>query len=186
MTRFLMEAGPLIWPIILLSLVIALLALWNTVSLLVRRESSMTRLRKNIDAIVRWSLVAAVLGFLVRWVGIEIWPGILLILVSAVLVLFPISLMARQKDWMARRRQSIDAVLFWGSVAAVLGFLGQWMGINKLTQAVAERGIVNPQAVVYGISESLLTPVAGMAVLVVSAFLWFFFRLGLWPIERLE
>ncbi len=92
--------------------------------------------------------------------------------------------MARRKDWQARRRQSIDAVLFWGGVAAVLGFLGQWMGINKLTQAVVEQGIVNPQAVVYGISESLLTPVAGMAVLVASAFLWFFLRLGLWPVER--
>ncbi len=186
MTRFLMEAGPLIWPIILLSLVIALLALWNTLCLLVRRESSMIRLRKNLDAVIRWSLVVAVFGFLGRWVGLEIWPGVLLSLVSAALVLFPISLMARRKDWMARRRQSIDAVLFWGGIAAVLGFLGQWMGINKLAQAVAERGIVNPQAVVYGISESLLTPIAGMAVLVASSFLWFFFRLGLWPIERLE
>ncbi len=36
----------------------------------------------------------------------------------------------------------------------------------KLVTAIVERGIVNPQAVVMGLSESLLTPVAGMFVLV--------------------
>jgi len=121
MSRFLMEAGPLIWPILLLAGVIGWLVLWNGLCLLGR------------------------------------WGG-------------PT----------ARRRQSIDAVLFWGAVAAVLGFLGQWIGINQLSRVVAERGIVSPQAVAYGISESLLTPLAGMAVLVVAAFLWFFLRLGLW------
>ncbi len=121
MIRFLMEAGPLIWPIILLALVIGLLVLWN------------------------------ILCLLARWRG----PA-------------------------ARRRHSVDAVLFWGGVAAVLGFLGQWIGIHKLSRAIADQGIVSPQAVAYGISESLLTPVAGMAVLVAAAFLWFFLRLGLW------
>ncbi len=125
MTRFLMEAGPLIWPIILLTLVIGVLVLWNAASLLLRRDSSL-----------------------------------------------------------ARRRRSIDGIIFWGTAAAVLGFLGQWMGINRMTQAVVERGIINPQAVIYGISESLLTPLAGMAVLVAAAFLWFFLRLGLWSAER--
>ncbi len=125
MTRFLMEAGPLIWPILLLVPVIGLLVLWNVVCLLLRRESVL-----------------------------------------------------------ARRRQSIDGVLFWGGFAAMLGFLGQWIGINRMTQVVAERGIVSPQAVAYGISESLLTPIAGMAVLVAAAFVWFLLRLGLWSAER--
>ncbi len=51
---------------------------------------------------------------------------------------------------------------------------------------VLSQGIVSPRAVVYGISETLQTPVAGMIVLVASAFLWFFLRLGLWPVERRE
>ncbi len=125
MIRFLMEAGPLIWPIILLTLVIGLLVLWNVLCLLLRRS-----------------------------------------------------------DIAARRRQSIDAVLFWGGVAAVLGFLGQWIGIHKMTRAIHEAGGVSPPAVAYGISESLLTPVAGMAVLVAAALLWFFLRLGLWSVEK--
>lgn len=128
MIRFLMEAGPLIWPILLLIPLIGLLVLWNALFLLIR-------------------------------------------------------LLTRREDSPARRR-SIDGVLFWGGVAAVLGFLGQWTGIHKMTRVVAERGIVSPQAVAYGISESLLTPVAGMTVLVAAAFLWFFLRLGLWSVEQ--
>ena len=125
MIRFLSEAGPLIMPIILLSLVIGILTVWNALSLLLRPQGSTER-----------------------------------------------------------RRQSINAVLFWGAVAAVLGFLGQWIGIHKMTRAVHEHGFVSPPMVAYGISESLLTPISGMAVLVTAAFLWFFLRLGLWLRER--
>ena len=78
MIRFLMEAGPFIWPIILLTLVIGFLVLWNVIFLLVRPRPT------------------------------------------------------------SSRRQSINAVLFWGGVAAMLGLLGQWMGIHNLTQAIAE------------------------------------------------
>lgn len=125
MIRFLMEAGPLIWPIILLTPVIGLLVLWNVIALLV-------------------------------------WP----------------------KRSTRRRRHSIDAILFWGGVAALVGFLGQWIGFHKMIRAVAEQGIVNPAAVAYGISESLLTPIAGMFVLVTAGLLWFLLRLGLWSVAR--
>lgn len=124
MLRLLMEAGPLIWPIILLSQVIGILALWNVIALLVWGRASLQR-----------------------------------------------------------RRQSIDGVLFWGAVAAIVGFLGQWMGIHKMSVVVAEHGVVNPKMVAYGISESLLTSVAGMAVLVGALLLWFVLRLGLWSLE---
>lgn len=124
MLRFLMEAGPLIFPLLMLGLVILLLAGWNAIALFVSKGTSTDR-----------------------------------------------------------RRQGIDSILFWGGIAAVLGFLGQWIGIGRMTRVVAERGIVSPQAVVYGISESLLTPISGMIVLVMAAFLWFFLRIGLWARE---
>lgn len=126
MLRFLMEAGPVIFPLFLLGFVIVILALYNAVVMLIR-------------------------------VKISTGP---------------------------RRRRGIDSVLFWGGVAAVLGFLGQWLGISKLTHVVVARGIVSPQAVVYGLSESLLTTVTGMFILVAAGFLWFCLRLGLWTLER--
>jgi biopolymer transport protein ExbB/TolQ len=54
----------------------------------------------------------------------------------------------------------------------------------RLITVIFERGVVSPNMVVYGLSESLLTPVAGMFVLVISAFLWFFLRVGLWSVDR--
>jgi len=125
MIRFLMEAGPFIWPIILLTGLIGFLVIWNVVFLLIRPTSSI--------------------------------PA---------------------------RRKSIDAVLFWGGVAAVLGMLGQWMGIHKMTKVIYEHGTISPPAVCFGISESLWTPLAGMVVLVGAAVLWSVLRLRLWSIEQ--
>ena len=89
----------------------------------------------------------------------------------------------RQSD---RRRQSIDSILFWGGYRCRARLSGPvdwywqvWRGY------VAERGIVNPQVVVYGLSESLLTTVSGMVLLVVAAFSVVLpTRVGLWRLEK--
>lgn len=125
MKQFLMEAGPVIIPLLILAMVISVLVLWNALVLIVRGDG-----RRN------------------------------------------------------RRRHSIDSILFWGSVAAVLGLLGQWLGIAKVSRAVAAAQGVNPPMVTYGLSESLLTPVTGMVIFLAAAFCWFFLRLGLWSVER--
>jgi biopolymer transport protein ExbB/TolQ len=127
MMRFLMEAGPVIIPLLILAVVIGLLVLWNAIALLAKVDSTQSR-----------------------------------------------------------RRSSIDSILFWGSVAAVLGLLGQWLGIAKVSRAVAAAEGVNPPMVTYGLSESLLTPVTGMFIFLLAAFCWFFLRLGLWTVERRE
>jgi hypothetical protein len=124
MLRFVMEAGPLVFPIVLLVLVIGLLAVWNLVALIARIGS------------------------------------------------------------IERRRQSIDSVLFWGALAVVLGFLGQWLGIFKIAEAIAARGVVSPNAVAHGISESLLTPISGVFTLMAAGLVWGGLRLGLWGLER--
>lgn len=77
------------------------------------------------------------------------------------------------------RRRSIDAILFWVALAAALGFLGRWIGFNGTARAVAMDGSVNPRIVAYGLPESFLTPISGLAILLFSALLWFLLRLGL-------
>ena len=74
-------------------------------------------------------------------------------------------------------RKSIDAILFWGCLTAIFGVLGQWVGLNKAANAVAQHGTVNPSLVLLGIGESLGTTVFGMFTLVVAGFLWFGLRL---------
>jgi hypothetical protein len=117
--------------------------------------------------------------------GPLIIPIVLLAGVIAMLTLWNlIAVLSGAGENSQRRRRSIDSILFWGAFAAILGFLGQWIGIHRLSQVVAERGIVNPQMVAYGLSESLLTPIAGMMVLVIAGFIWFALRLGLWRQEE--
>ena len=120
----------------------------------------------------------------IREAGPVIFPVILLVLVIAGLGVVNAVALIRRKSAAPSRRNSIDAILFWGSVAALIGFLGQWLGIMKIISVIVEHGVVSPNMVVLGLSESLLTPVAGMFVFVVSAFLWFFLRVGLWTKER--
>ncbi len=78
----------------------------------------------------------------------------------------------------ARLRKSIDAILFWGCLTAVFGFLGQWVGLFRAANAIIDAEAVNPQLVILGIGESLGTTVFGMFTLVVAAFLWFALRVA--------
>lgn len=116
--------------------------------------------------------------------GPLILPVILLLVVIATLSIRNAVALIGGKSAAAKRRGSIDAILFWGSVAALLGFLGQWLGVMKLITAMVEHGLASPQLVVLGVAESLQTPLGGMFVFVISAFLWFFLRVGLWAKER--
>jgi hypothetical protein len=116
--------------------------------------------------------------------GVLVFPIVILVLVTGLLALWNIVALFARIGSIERRRQSIDSVLFWGALAAVLGFLGQWLGIFKIAEAIAVRGAVNPTAVAYGISESLLTPIAGVTVLMMAGLIWSILRLGLWGAER--
>lgn len=119
-----------------------------------------------------------------REAGPLIFPVILLALVIAILAIRNAVALLSTKSTAASRRNSIDAILFWGSVAALIGFLGQWLGIMKMITVIHEHGIVSPNMVVLGLSESLQTPFGGMVVFVISGFVWFFLRVGLWTKER--
>jgi hypothetical protein len=99
----------------------------------------------------------------------------LVILILTMVNMVRLALYKRRKGaWL---RTSIDAILFWGCLTAVFGFLGQWVGLNRAANAIITYGGVNPQSVVLGIGESLGTTVFGMFTLMVAAFLWFGLRL---------
>ena len=109
-------------------------------------------------------------------------PFILLqfLLALIVLVLTVVNLarlISHKGERAARLGTSIDAILFWGCLTAIFGFLGQWVGLNKAGHALQQYGAVNPQNVILGIGESLGTTVFGMFTLVVASFLWFGLRL---------
>jgi hypothetical protein len=110
-------------------------------------------------------------------------PFILLQFVLALVILILtvvnlVRLTLHRGDRSSRLRTSIDAILFWGCLTAIFGFLGQWNGLNRAAHAVAVAGAVNPQNVILGIGESLGTTVFGMFTLVAAAFVWFGLRVA--------
>ena len=102
---------------------------------------------------------------------------LLALIIFVLTVVNLVRLTLRKGDRAARLGTSIDAILFWGCLTAVFGFLGQWVGLNKAGHALQQYGAVNPQNVILGVGESLGTTVFGMFTLVVAAFLWFGLRL---------
>jgi hypothetical protein len=98
--------------------------------------------------------------------------GFLALVVLALALANLMRLLGRRGPEAMRLRTSIDGVVFWGCLTAILGFLGQWAGLHKAANAIHDMGITNPRLVVLGFGESLGTSVFGMFVLVGALFLW--------------
>ena len=114
--------------------------------------------------------------------GPFLWPQVLLLMVILVLTLINVlRLLGAGGGDAARLARSVNAILFWGAVTAVIGFMGTWSGLLKAFRVLAERGLANPQAVYMGLSEAHITTAVGLGILLLAGFLWF--GLKVW-IER--
>ena len=67
----------------------------------------------------------------------------------------------------------LNAILFWGAMSAVLGFLGQYSGIYKALQAIQGARAISPNVVAAGFAESFTTTLFGLTIFVFSAIAWF-------------
>jgi hypothetical protein len=106
--------------------------------------------------------------------GFYLWPLLLICVVIAALSLInAVRLMSWRRDSHRRVSASINAVLYWGVVSAVIGFLGQWTGIYKGLTMIARHGLGSPQALWIGIAESCQTAILGLGILLVAGLLWF-------------
>lgn len=109
--------------------------------------------------------------------GYMMWP----ILICAILV---VALAANTGSKLFRgearalpeMQSGLDAVLFWGAFAVVLGVLGTVVGLIQMAQAIQLAGDVEPVLVWGGFGVSLVTTLFGLLVLSVALLVWF----GLW------
>lgn len=79
----------------------------------------------------------------------------------------------------ARRGQpstALFALLFWGFAAAVLGFLGQCMGLYNGLTAVSHATEIDPRIVSRGLAESFSTTIWGGALLMLAGAAWLVLR----------
>ena len=70
----------------------------------------------------------------------------------------------------------IDATLFWGGWAVLLGLLGTLGGLYQAAGAIERAGAVGPALIWGGIKVALTTTLFGLAIFIIAALVWFGLR----------
>jgi biopolymer transport protein ExbB/TolQ len=108
--------------------------------------------------------------------GIMMWP--MLAIAAGILALagrtaYPL-LASDTPD--PRTETRLQAILFWGVMAVLLGLLGTAVGIIQMAQALSIAGQAEAPLVYGGIAVVLITLVFGMVIFLVAAICWFLLR----------
>ncbi len=67
----------------------------------------------------------------------------------------------------------ILAIIYAGSFAAVWGILGQGLGIYQALYAIQMAGDISPALIMGGIKVSMIAPLYGILILLISSLIWF-------------
>jgi biopolymer transport protein ExbB/TolQ len=120
-----------------------------------------------------------------REMGCYFWP---LALIAIAVVGLALSAAARLRqagsEDSATVEHTVNAVLFWGCVAAVVGILGQFHGIYQALKVISMAQAVSPSIIWGGLAVSFSSTLAGLAILLVAALAWAALRSGLHKRER--
>ncbi|MCG8306579.1 MAG: MotA/TolQ/ExbB proton channel family protein [Cytophagales bacterium] len=100
---------------------------------------------------------------------------LLLILVLTVIVLLVVENFIRSKKDPFRYKQGLSALLVLGSLSAVVGMLGQIMGIWHALAAILEAADINPTIVIEGLQASFGTTYFGFIIFFIAFIAWLFF-----------
>lgn len=111
---------------------------------------------------------------LIRMAGLPGTVLMLLALVILVLVVRRVMQLAGKSfvpgpEWDA----AVNGILFWGAFAAVLGVLGQTVGIYIALTVIQQASDVSPVIIMEGIMISFTSTLLGMLILAVSALAWY-------------
>ena len=101
---------------------------------------------------------------------------IVITIANIVLVLRKAVLIAGGTRDRGRLESGLDAILFWGIIAQVLGVLGQLTGVYNALHAIIRAPEISPNVVMTGFRESFTTTLYGLWVCVLSAVAWFVLR----------
>lgn len=75
-------------------------------------------------------------------------------------------------------KRTNDSILFFGSLAFLIGITGQMVGLMAAFHSIQKAGGagVAPQYIAGGLKVSFIAPFFGMVLLLISAIIWFVFR----------
>jgi biopolymer transport protein ExbB/TolQ len=101
------------------------------------------------------------------------WPLLIITIANIVLAIRNAVRIAGAKPGDGPRvTNANNTILFWGAVAAVMGFLGQYTGIYNALGAIIQATKINPNLVMEGFRQSFTTTLWGLNLLVWSAVAW--------------
>jgi biopolymer transport protein ExbB/TolQ len=100
----------------------------------------------------------------------------LLILIVGLIIWSSASLFGSGEKVGPKLKNRINAILFWGACAAVIGLLGQANGIYLALRAISRASEISPPIVMEGFAISFLTTIMGLLLLLVSALAWWGLR----------
>lgn len=106
--------------------------------------------------------------------------GLVLLALSVLIVALAIRATALLRSWNADFARTIErnvhAILFWGVIAALLGFMGQCLGVYRSLTVIREAEVISPRMVAEGLRQSFYTSFWGFGLLVFSGVSWLVLR----------
>lgn len=109
--------------------------------------------------------------------GFFMWPIVIMALCIVYLSLKNFILIYIKKepaeDYLLR---SINSILFWGIMCALVGFLAHYWGLYIALNNIKQAGDVSPEILAGGYQVSLITILSGMVILIFSSIIWFVFK----------
>jgi biopolymer transport protein ExbB/TolQ len=109
--------------------------------------------------------------------GVLMWPLLLVGLGVLALAIRVVLLLRGGESAPGDAERSLQTMLFWGVMGAVLGLIGTAAGLIQMARWIETFGPVQDTLVRGGVGVALVTVVFGMAILLVALLLW----LGLRP-----
>ena len=105
---------------------------------------------------------------------------ILILIIAAGLLILTIKsiydLYLKKEEISVAYESTINAILFWGCITALLGILGQITGIYMAVSFISQASDISPQIVLFGFSQTFTTSIAGFWVLLISSIVWFILK----------
>ena len=92
----------------------------------------------------------------------------------------------RGKKTTAKLKKENEVILFTGSFAFLVGVLGQVIGMFEALKVMETVKDISPAILAGGLRVSIIAPLYGLTLLVVSGLLWFVFRQIIWNRARKE
>jgi len=108
--------------------------------------------------------------------GVMMYPLLLVTIVMIVLSIRAWLRLGRGDAASVTLGTGIDAIVFWGGYAVVLGVLGTLVGVSMAAQAISMAGEISTTLVWQGIRIALSTTIYGLLVFAVSLLVWFALR----------